>query len=149
MKSLIKRLARAMYLWAGGSDGELSPSKPRAEEVSHLGTSGLLVGTGSRDTATNIKILIRLMGFTRMLISIEQDQGLTEGPSQAIIDARSNFYRRMENLIAEHFSDEEVGGLVQFYSSPLGAAFAKHQVESAKKFADIVQKFCHDVVGGA
>lgn len=94
-----------------------------------------------------VSVLVKLMGLHE---AVDQFQKI--GSEQLSIEA--NWFRarklaidRLETMVAEHFSDEDIRGLIQFYSSPLGLRFSAKQQETFHSVEDIVARLMDDAVG--
>ncbi len=91
-------------------------------------------------------LLTDLMGMKSALYMVEEELGLRgEARERADIieirDARGHFLDRFQVMLTEHFSEEEIDSLIEFYQSSVGRAYASKQAQTMKKMSDMMGRF--------
>lgn len=148
-----------LHAWSlGKMNGSLEKShhhhehscKQLAGDPAVLGLSGSWATTASKTKDANASVLVIVMGLPGAIDNLAQENGISvdsDEDRQRVLLARTRCLDRLADMIGEHFSDEDIQGLVEFYSSPLGIRFATNQAETFKHFGDIAERFINEATG--
>lgn len=130
---------------------ELS-QKPKVRKDVELTTGRYLV-TRPLNLDEKACLLTDLMGMKNALYLVEDEMGLEPIGMPMEVDrhvrtARGKFLERFQIMLTEHFSEEEISGLIAFYQTPTGIAYSRKQAETMKKMSDMMGSFVNDLTSG-
>ena len=104
-----------------------------------------MVNPTDLERSLKIRLLIRAMGIEDIALKQAQDHALLHGirleHPEWLLAARMDLLERIEMMMAEHMSDQDIDEVTAFYRSRAGRRWATMQVVTSKQFGDLIEQY--------